>query len=650
MLATIQKFHFKPNQVDSNFCELFLSILLKKSDAYGLFLVKEDVEQLKLAAYGIIDENGSGNCTFFDSFSALMKQRIENSRILLEGMSNQNLILPEKDSLIIDQGKYFASQNEIGLRWKKWIQYLTLKAIDGRELSTTEVDSLYHLVLSRETCRIGSYYVNNDLETKLSELYLTSLANTFDPHTTFFSKNVKENFFGGLSDESLSFGFDLSRNELGQLVVASIIPGGAAWLSNKINEGAVLNAVISATEIKDFRCIGYEEALGFLNDSKLQSAKFVFEMEAGEMDTVGLSKTLLSVQENIVQSFILNDSLSKIGYIYLPSFYTSQNEFGVSTNGCSADISRELLRLKNEGIEGLIIDLRGNGGGHMPEAINLIGIFIDYGTLGVIHSGKEKPILIKDMNRGLIYSGPLTVMIDQFSASASEFFAVTLQDYNRAIIVGSTSYGKSTAQTVLPIEAHRYDSPNLIDFEPENFVKLTVNTFYRVNGESYQAKGVVPDIIFPSRFDNFEIGEGSNPTSIIAMPIEKETYFKTPYSIPREQLRILFYSRVSNDPYFDNIKELAKLYSNYWNSSTYLYGLKAENRLRLTYLEQLEKLNSVDFETPYIVQNPSYLAGYSNSFDKEKEINAYAMEEIVNDRGIVEAFLITKNLINLKNK
>lgn len=649
MVATINKFHYDAKQVDSSFSQTFLDILLDKSDRYGLFLSSEDIIELEKSSRFLTEDLKGNSCVFYDNFASLLKKRVSDSKSFLEQLNDQSFSLIKSDSITIDNGKHFVSKAELEYRWKKWLQYLTVKTIDSGEVTSKEVDSVYRTVLSREQCRLESYFINNNLDKKVSELYLSSIANTFDPHTSYFSSSNKESFYDGLSDESLSFGFDLDRNERGQLKVASIVPGGAAWLSNKINEGIILSSVIVNGKVRDFSCIRYSEAMSFLNSSTVKSAKFVFEMESGVLDTVSLSKTLVSVQENIVQSFILKDSTSTIGYIYLPSFYTSENEFGVSTNGCSADISRELIRLKREGIEGLIIDLRNNGGGHMLEAINLIGIFIDYGTLGIIDGKDEKPSLIKDMNRGLIYNGPLTIMIDEFSASASEFFAVTMQDYNRAIIVGSTSYGKSTAQTVLPIESHRYLSPDLMDFEPTDFVKLTVSRFYRVNGETYQRQGVVPDIVFPSIFDGLETGERSSPTAILANHIDKETYFKTRFALPREELKARYETRNTNNPYFELVRNTSTLYMKYWNSTTYPIGLNSKDVHRTAYLEGLDKFAEYSVSAPYSVNNPSYLAGYSNRHDSEKEINATAMEGIKEDPGIVEAYLVTKDLINIKN-
>lgn len=649
MVATINKFHYDAKPIDTSFSKDFLNILLDKSDRYGLFMSIEDIKELEKSTANLAEDLEGNSCVFYDKFASTLKNNISDSKSFLSRLNDQSFSIIENDSITIDNGKYFVSKAELEHRWKKWLQYLTVKTVDGDEVTSSELDSVYRAVLSREQCRLESYFINNSLDKKISELYLSSVANTFDPHTSYFSSSNKESFYEGLSNESLSFGFDLDRNERGQLKVASIIPGGAAWLSNKINEGIILNAVILNDEIRDFSCIGYGEAMNFLNSSKLKSARFVFEMESGVLDTVSLSKTVVSVQENIVQSFILKDSASTIGYIYLPSFYTSENEFGISTNGCSADISRELIRLKKEGIEGLIIDLRSNGGGHMLEAINLIGIFIDYGTLGIIDGKDEKPSLIKDMNRGLIYNGPLTIMIDEFSASASEFFAVTLQDYNRAIIVGSTSYGKSTAQTVLPIESHRYLSPDLMDFEPKDFVKLTVSRFYRVNGDTYQRQGVVPDIVIPSIFDGLETGESSSPTAILANHIDKETYFKSRYSLPREELKLRYETRNVNNPYSELVDNVSLLYMKYWQSITFPIGLNSINMERAAYLEGFDEFSEYVVTAPYSVNNPSYLAGYSNRHDSEKEINASAMEGIQEDQGIVEAYLVTKDLINIKN-
>ena len=648
MVATIKKFHYDAKPIDSSFSELFCDILLDNTDAYGLFLSSEDVSELKTASYSLVKDLESDSCIFYRKFSGIIKKGINDSKSLLEQLNDQPFAIIKHDSITIDRGKVFVQQSEIEYRWKKWLQYLTKKSIDEEEFSSTQIDSIYRNVLSLEQCRIDSYFTNNSLDTKISEWYLTSLANTFDPHTTFFSNDNKESFYGSLSDENYSFGFDLDRNERGQLKVSTVTPGGAAWNSNRVNEGVILNSVIANKVVKDFNCIRYDEAMNFLNSSEVKNAKFIFETERGVLDTVSLSKTLITVQENIVQSFILKDSLSTIGYIYLPSFYTSENEFGISTNGCSADISREIIRLKNEGIEALIIDVRGNGGGHMLEAINLVGIFIDYGTIGVIDEGDGKPTLIKDMNRGLIYDGPLTVMIDEFSASASEFFAVTLQDYNRAIIVGSTSFGKSTSQILLPIESHRYLSPQHMNFEPKNFVKLTVNCFYRVNGDTYQGRGVVPDILFPSIYDGLEIGEKASPSAIIADHIDKETYFKTPYTLPRKEVKQKYEIRNADNRYFKLVTDISVHYSKYWKTTTYSIGLNTDNKNSNDYFDGLEEFYAYEFEAPYAVNNPSYLSGYSNELDSEKEINSSVMEDIIEDQGIIEAFLVTIDLINTK--
>lgn len=215
--------------------------------------------------------------------------------------------------------------------------------------------------------------------------------------------------------------------------------------------------------------------------------------------------------------------------------------------------------------------------------------------------------------------------------------------------MGSTSYGKSTAQTVLPIESHRYLSPEQMDFEPKDFVKLTVSRFYRVNGDTYQRQGVVPDIILPSIFDELEMGERSSQTAILANHIEKETYFKTPFTLPRLALKEKFESRNVSNSYFDMVKNISSLYSKYWESTTFPIGLNSKNIHRSAYLKGLEKYSEYSFAASYSVSNPSYLAGYSNRHDSKKEINASAMEEIKEDQEIAEAYLITKDLINIIN-
>lgn len=649
MVATIKKFHYNAKPIDSAFSELFSKLLLDKVDQYGLFLSTEDVEEIQKSSYLLSSDISEEKCDFYTKFSDIITDRISNARDLLAKRNDEQFRPSKGDSITIERGSYFVSSAQLEKRWDKWLQYLTMKRLEDQDFSTEQIDSTYRQALALEQCRINSYFINNSLEQKVSNWYLSTLANTFDPHTTYFSNIGKERFDVHLSDENYSFGIELDRTERGQLEVSSVIPGGSAWNSNRINEGDILNTVIANEDTKDFSCIGFGEAMSFLNSSSVKSAKFIFETEQGVLDTVKLNKTKITVQENIVQSFILKDSTRTVGYIYLPSFYTSENDYGLSTNGCSADISREIIRLKKEGIEALIIDLRGNGGGHMLEAINLIGIFINYGTLGVIDSKDEKSSLIKDMNRGLIYGGPLTVMIDEYSASASEFFAVTLQDYNRAVIVGSTSYGKSTAQSILPIEAHRFLSPDLMDEEPEGFVKVTVSRFYRVNGDTYQRQGVIPDIKFPSIYDEIEIGEKTAPSSLLANHLERETYFSTYHTIPRQKLLEKYKQRSEGSDYHDLMKKFSTVYADYNDMNTYSIDFNVSNQRKDNYNEILESYYAYEVNTPYEVNNPAYLSGYSNRLDSEKEINASVMNDIAKDQEIIEAYFVTLDLINLKN-
>ena len=649
MVATIEKFHCEPRLIDSSFSELFCDILLKKVDGHGLFLSEEDVNLIKETSYKLSSDIEQNECSFFNSFSGIISDRINSVKLYLFKLENEAFDLIQNDSITIDSGNYFVKSNHLEKRWRKWLQYLTINKVEDRRFEKLQIDSVYREVLALEQCRINSYFINNSLEKKVSDWYLTALANTYDPHTTYFSNDVKENFDDQLSNEHYTFGFELNRTERGQLEVSAVIPGGAAWNSNKINEGAILNAVIINDVLNDFSCIGYGEAMSILNNNSAEEGSFIFETENGVRDTIKLVKTKISAQENIVQSFIIKDSLRTLGYIYLPSFYTGENNFGIPTEGCSADISRELIRLKKEGIEGLIIDLRGNGGGHMLEAINLVGIFINYGTLGIIDNRDEKSSLIKDMNRGLIYDGPLTVMIDEYSASASEFFAVTMQDYNRAVIVGAKSYGKSTAQTVLPIEAHKYASPSQMSEEPLGFVKVTVSRFYRVNGDTYQRSGVIPDIAFPSFFDEVEIGERTVPNALLAKHIDRETYFSSYHSVPREELTSKFLDKSKDSEYNRLIKNLAKSYAEYRGLKTFSLDINAENKLEDNYLKGLDDYYSFEHTVLFEVNNPSYLTGYSNHLNNKEEMNATVMEDIANDQEIIQAYLITKDLINIKN-
>jgi carboxyl-terminal processing protease len=460
-------------------------------------------------------------------------------------------------------------------------------------------------------------------EQYIASLYGDVLANLFDPHTEYMPKEEKEEFESSLSTQGSFFGFALEENDSDQLEITRIMPGSPAWKTGELNAGDV---IVSAgwegktpVDIKD----GAEELYKMLSVPGDQKLVVKVRKANGVETTTSLSREKMENEENNVRAYVLKGT-KNIGYIYLPDFYTAMG----GTGGSSAnDVAKAVVKLKKENIEGLILDVRYNGGGSLVEALDMAGIFIDAGPLAMIREKDGKVMSLKDQNRGTIYSGPMTLLVNGQSASASELLGAVLQDYNRAIIIGSRSFGKGSAQQIFPL-----DTTGTLLNEPEyGFVKVTTGKFYRVDGRTTQFSGVSPDISLPDIFDGLDYHEGALPSALPADTIARNMYYKPLPAIPINELVGKSKSRVASNTQFTAIAK-------------YVAVMKTKSASDLKPLDPppATKLYSVDI----------------NSFDAEtvagsayyKEIDARWKNRISKDIYVEEAYNILSDLLTINPK
>jgi carboxyl-terminal processing protease len=335
----------------------------------------------------------------------------------------------------------------------------------------------------------------------VGKIYCKVLASCFDPHTSFFPPAERENFESEMGKSVPKFGFSLSAEE-DDIVIENLAPGSAAYKSGQLNPGDKIEKIKwEGKDAVDVAEANQKEISELLSSGNQEKLTLTVRKTDGTLREVVLQKELIDkdLEEEKVQGYILSGE-KKIGFVSLPDFYTDWEDKTNSINGCANDLAKEIIRLKKENIDGLILDLRFNGGGSMQEAIDLSGIFIDAGPVGQLKTKDEKLITLKDVNRGMVYDGPLVILVNAFSASASEMVAGTLQDYKRAVIIGSPTFGKGTAQVMMPLDTTiDFSKPPV--FKPNsNSIKLTVEHLYRVNGVTVQGKGVIPDIELPDFF------------------------------------------------------------------------------------------------------------------------------------------------------
>jgi len=298
-----------------------------------------------------------------------------------------------------------------------------------------------------------------------------------------------------------------------------------------------------------------EELGRSLSLSNHDKAVFKVKKADGTIREVTLWKeTVEDTQDNNkVKSFLLKGSKT-FGYLSLPAFYEDW-ENGSGVNGCANDVAKEIVKLKKENIAGLILDIRYNGGGSMQEAVELAGIFIDAGPVGQYKAKDAQVITVKDANRGTIYDGPLMVLVNGYSASASEVIAGTLQDYNRAVIVGSPTYGKATAQVILPMDTTITLDTDVSSIKTSNYIKITVSQLYRITGKTAQATGVIPDVLLPDVLDAQNNKEVDEPFALQSKVIDANKYYKALPPLPIKTINAIAINKINEVPYFNSVKE-----------------------------------------------------------------------------------------------
>ena len=294
----------------------------------------------------------------------------------------------------------------------------------------------------------------------------------------------------------------ISINDKDEIIVDQVIPGSSAYFTEKIDEGDQIIKIKYLNEEYNIACASMQKVETIFSSGEYKNAEFTLRKKSGEVYDVQLTKKVMKDYDNNVYSFILKQENSKIGYIRIPSFYA---KFENGKTNVSDDVIREIYKLQEDKISGLIIDVQNNGGGSMDEAVKLTGAFIDAGPVAIMNNRKKQTQTLKDPNRGSVYSGPLVVLINGFSASASEFYANAMQDYKRAIVVGNQSYGKASMQSIFPLTE---------DKKPTEFVKITLEKFYRITGKSNQTIGITPDVEIPLLFDKQMPREGAQKTAL----------------------------------------------------------------------------------------------------------------------------------------
>jgi carboxyl-terminal processing protease len=389
-------------------------------------------------------------------------------------------------------------------------------------------------------------------ETRLSNFF-ECIANAFDPHTDFFAPEERKNFDIGISGQLEGIGAQL-QDKSGNITIDRVIPGSPAWKSGEIKDGDVIVKVAQDTgEAVDIQGMLLEKAIQLIRGKKGTVVRLSIRKPDGSVKQVVLIRDVIHLEEKYAHDAVIDEDGKKMGYIRLPEFYTDFDRTGSRT--CAADVKQLLQELNAEHVQGIIMDLRDNGGGSLPDVVKMVGLFVAAGPMVQVRGRDQHPQLMSDFDTSVVYRGPLIVLVNGASASASEIFAAAIQDYRRGIIMGSQTYGKGTVQQVFNLDD--YVNSQYKDLTPLGSVKITTSKFYRISGGTTQRDGVTPDIPVPDPYQYVYEKEKDEDYPINSDRINKAPYntWNNPPDI--QKLQQDFEQRTENDSVFQLMREEA---------------------------------------------------------------------------------------------
>jgi len=588
MLRGLTEAHYQPEKVDDAFSKRVFDLYLKHLDYRKQFLLATDVDQLRRYQSEIDDEVKRGSHEFLDLSTKLMADRTKE----MQGLYREILAKPfdftvdetfqsdfEKAAFPADK----AAQREM---WRKLLKFETLsrmsemmeaqeKAKQAKPSGATAAPSAADAAAptaaepirtpaemeAEARKRVLKYYDEQFAE--LSEIdandrlatYANTIANTYDPHTEYFAPKAKEDFDYEMTGRFEGIGATLREKE-GLIYVDEIIPGSASARQGDLKKGdAIIRVAQAQAEPVSIEGWHTTKAVTLIRGKKGSEVRLTVKKPDGSTKVIPIVRDVVVVDEKYAQSSVITDKGQKIGYLRLPGFYADFNDNGGRSS--SDDVKKELAKLNAEGVKGVILDLRFNGGGSLSDAVSMAGLFMESGPMVQVRDGQGRTQVLTDNDPRVQYSGPLVVLVNKYSASASEILAAAVQDYHRGVIMGSTStYGKGTVQRIFDLDEALPTELNNV--KPIGSLKLTTQKFYRVNGGSTQFKGVVSDIVVPDLYSYLDQGEKESDYPLKWDEIQPARYRPWNGAPAIDKLRANSKARVAANPSFKVMDEMVK--------------------------------------------------------------------------------------------
>ncbi len=572
--------HYQPERVDDAFSKRVFELALKRLDYRKKFLLQSDITQLTKYQTDIDDETKRGSHEFLDLSTKLMADRSKQMQTLAHELLAKPFTFDTDETLQTDFEKatFPTSAADQREQWRKLLKYETLTRVAemmdeqdkrhdrtrvaslAKEPATIEPDRTPAQMEIEARKRVLKYYDEQfadqpDTNEILSN-YANVIANTYDPHTEYFAPRDKQEFDIQLTGRFEGIGATL-REKDGLIYIEDIVPGSASFRQGDLKKGdAILRVAQGATEPVSIEGWHTSKAVTLIRGKKGSEVRLTVKKADGSTKVIPIIRDVVVVEDTYAQSAVINDpSGVKIGYLRLPAFYADFNDNGGRSS--AADVKKELAKLTAEGVKGVVFDLRTNGGGSLNDAVEMAGLFMPSGPMVQVHDSRGVTNVLNDKDPRVQYSGPLVVLVNKYSASASEILAAAIQDYKRGIIMGSTStYGKGTVQRIIDLDETL--PSELASLKPFGSLKFTMQKFYRVTGGSTQFKGVASDIVLPDVLSYLDQGEKESDFPLKWDEIKPASYRPWDDQPNYAKLEANSKARVAASPAFQQMAELVQ--------------------------------------------------------------------------------------------
>ena len=662
----LPRHHYSHKELNDDLSVAAFDLYLEGLDFQKRFLLKADVKVLEAYRTHIDEELRSGQIRLPQVANTIVKERLQATQTLVQKLlvNEFDFSLQEEYETDSEKIEFAITDRELKERWRKTLKFQILgHYIDLENEEKANADNDEAKIAPRsaiERQKLAREKVQKSFDSMFSRLlkntqldyfnaYLNAVSRAYDPHTVYMAPRAKEDFDIDMRGSLEGIGATLTE-ENGYIKVMRVIPGSAAARQGELEaEDLIIKVAQGKGEPVDTTDTRLRDAVDLIRGKKGTEVRLTVKKPDARIMIIPIIRDVVQIEDTFVKSMLLGDKQDKqrFGFIKIPSFYRDFSQPGSAGRNAADDVKKELKKLNPQDLNGLIIDLRNDGGGALTDAVKIAGLFIPEGPVVQVRTSDGSTRTHKDETGTTLYDGPLIVLVNQFSASSSEILAGALQDYGRAIIVGGNhTHGKGTVQAIIEFD-RGLPFRNMEEYKPLGALKVTIQKFYRVSGASTQYRGVVPDIILPDRLGHLKTGEQYIPHSLPWDTVAKVDYQKwSKQKLPIEQLKAESEIRVAASDKFNKISEQVKQAKTRSENTLRPLNLKKYRLLR----DELKK--SIDDGDE---KKPAHAAVTTDtSAEWEEAINAdpyvkeaaFILMDILNPTGLVEKSGLAKIEVN----